>query len=105
MPQAIVAIPEKDLNKLLPQFVHAFYEGVEGEGFPDGWMAEEIRRFKKENKHKLSHGQYRMKVAEVQKFAYKSFESLVNHTIVDMQKDGEVELGVDADGDMIVWEK
>jgi hypothetical protein len=105
MPQELVAIPEKDLNKILPQFVYAFYEGAENDEFPDGWMTDEIRRFKKENKTKLHHGKYRMTVSEVQKFAHKSFESLVNHTIHDMVKDGEVEAGVAADGDMTFWLK
>jgi len=105
MPHEMVAIPEKDLSSLLPEFIYAFNENIKNDDFPNGWVSEEIHRFRKEHRDKLIHGKYRISVSAMQRFAHKSFESLVNHTLLDMVKSEEVESGVDADGEITFWLK
>lgn len=108
MPTELLMIPEKDVKKLLPKMLNDCFEGFDEDwqdNLPKSFMKDELKRFSRAYKNNLTEGKYCLSFGDLQEFAKKSFESLVNTTLHSLVKSNEVEMGVGVDGEMIFWKK
>ena len=107
MTTELLMIPGKDIKKILPDMLTAFFEGFDSsiDNLPKDFMKDEVSRFRKIYKNNLTEGKYCLALSDMQSFAHKSFEALVNHTVMGMVKSNDIEMGVNADGEMTFWHK